>query len=1057
MKLRLLALFLCMLTAPLSAIAGLYGTLIGKVTDDKGKPVVGATVRVQGTTRGAFVKADGKYIVVNIPAGTYTVVFKAVNFKDFKANVSISADQTTELNGRMQESTVTSNAVVVDAKKEQNMVSKTQIGSLRSNQGEDNIRVARETVQGIVALNAGVQGTGNGFQIRGSRANETQIRVDGLEVSDRFSGGFGSSGTTYSPTVSNFAVEEVQVLTGGFSAEYGNVIGGFVNTVVKTGRTDRYEGYLRWRRDLPALYGSAGNGVKLMNKDENGFDVGLGGPLQVLENATFFVAGRYSREIYGGASLGVLDPTGNNLGQLPNSETWVRNLTGRMKFNFSDLSVTLGGQVGLTSRERMGWGWLYADDFGVRNQKVDLNTGRLSGGDTIFVPEYAAKLAAVNNVVNNAFIRINQTLSSSSFFEFTVSSNSNNNEVAKRSSFDDPGIFGTIEVYKPQDLYQPRSNTKSELPSEFVNNPDGAIDWFQSAPRTQRTTDGYLFLDIYQRNPLTGYIEDNANSNSTDNPYGLQGFFIRHGNERSFEFRSQNFLQFDGFYNANIEAGDITHNFKAGFEVRSYELRRHNNSLPWDGNPFFDIYTDEYGGNIYSKNAINPTLVNERTSNAMKPIEVSGYVQDQIKYKGIIINAGLRFDMTNPNAIYRAKVSNVWLPISSTEGFEEATVKYQVSPRLAITYPVTDRSIFTLAYGVYFQMPNFSYMYDGFNTDRLRGNTIVGNPNMEAQRTNAYQVSYNLQLSDDFAFDMTAYYKDIYNQVGIRNYRVVPDNYQEYAVAEYGSARGIEFTLRKRPTNNIGFNINYTLASVAGTSSSPESNYALQPDPYTGQVTFPLSEFPFNSDRRHTINAIVDFVWGREEGIEIAGMRPLENMTISFTNRFLSGLPYTRLDRRGNPIGEFNAERQPSFFSTDLRITKAFMLQDWFGESMGRTSLQIFADVFNLFNRTEVVAVFSRTQDPDNDGDVLDRMLGDFSPVVWYSQASLANPSTFQPTQYDLYGERLYNTNSDFNKDGLVTQEEKYQAYKNYVEDRKAFRGNYQTPRSAFFGVMINF
>ncbi|MGA1434456.1 MAG: TonB-dependent receptor domain-containing protein, partial [Candidatus Kapaibacteriota bacterium] len=381
----------------------------------------------------------------------------------------------------------------------------------------------------------------------------------------------------------------------------------------------------------------------------------------------------------------------------------------------------------------------------------------------------------------------------------------------------------------------------------------------------------------------------------------------------------------------------------------------------------------------------------------------------------------------------------------------------QLSPRLAITYPVTDRSIFTLAYGVYFQMPNFSYMYDGFNTDRLRGNTIVGNPNMEAQKTNAFQVSYNLQLTDDFAFDLTAYYKDIYNQVGIRNFRVVPDNYQEYAVAEYGSARGIEFTLRKRPTNHIGFNINYTLASVSGTSSSPESNYALQPDPYTGQVTFPLAEFPFNSDRRHVINAIVDFVWGREEGVEVAGMHPMENMTISLTNRFLSGTPYTRQDRRGNPIGEFNAERQPSFFSTDLRITKAFMLQDWFGESMGRTSLQIFADVFNLFNRTEVVAVFARTQDPDNDGDVLDRMLGDFSPVIWYREANLSNPSSFQPTQYDLYGERLYSEQADFNKDGIVTQEEKYQSYKDWREDRIAFRGNYQTPRSAFFGMMINF
>lgn len=1057
MKLRLLVVLLSLISAPLTVFAGLYGTLTGKVTDAKGKPVVGATVRVQGTTRGAFVKADGNYIVVNIPSGQYQVVVKAVNYKEFKGNVSISADQTTEFNAKLQEATVTSNAVVVDAKKDQNMVSKTQIGSLRSNQGEDNIRIARETVQGVVSLNAGVQNSGNGFQVRGSRANETQIRVDGLEVSDRFSGGFGSSGTTYSPTVSNFAVEEVQVLTGGFSAEYGNVIGGFVNTVVKTGRTDRYEGFLRWRRDLPALYGSTIDGNKFMNKDESSFDIGLGGPLQVLDNATFFVTGRYSHETYGGAGIGVKDPTGFNLGQLPNQETWVRNVTGRMKFNFSDLSVTLGGQLGLTSRERNSWGWLYANGFGVKNQKVDAKTGRLTAGDTIFVPEYAAKLAAVNNIVNNVFVRINQTLSDNSFFEFTLSSNSNNNEVAKRASFDDPGIFGTIEVYKPQDLYQPRSSSRSDLPSEMVQTSDGAIDWFQSSQRTQKTADGYLFLDIYERNPLTGYIEDNANSTSTKNPYGLQGFFNIHGNERAFEFRSQKFLQADGFYNVNITAGDISHNFKTGFEVRSYQLRRHNNSLPWDGNPFFDIYTDEYGGNIYSKGSLNPQLTNERTSKAQTPLEASAYVQDQIKYKGIIVNAGLRFDMTNPNAIYRSSVSNVWLPISSTDGFSEATLKYQISPRLAITYPVTDRSIFTLAYGVYFQMPNFSYMYDGFNTDRLRGNTIVGNPNMEAQRTNAYQVSYNLQMSDDFAFDLTAYYKDIYNQVGIRYFRVVPDNYQEYAVAEYGSARGIEFTLRKRPTDHIGFNINYTLASVSGTSSSPESNYNLQPDPYTGKVTFPLAEFPFSSDRRHVVNAILDFVWGNEEGMELAGMHPMENMTISFVNRFLTGTPYTRQDRKGNPVGEFNAERQPSFWSTDLRLTKSFRLKDWFGESVGRTSFQIFADVFNLFNRTAFTAVYARTQDPDYDGNTLNRVLGDFSASPWYKDASLANPTTFQATQYDQYGERLYRAEADKNGDGVVTQEEKYNSYLNYVKDVVSFRSNYQTPRSAFFGMMINF
>jgi hypothetical protein len=47
MKLRLLVVLLSLISAPLTVFAGLYGTLTGKVTDAKGKPVVGATVRVQ--------------------------------------------------------------------------------------------------------------------------------------------------------------------------------------------------------------------------------------------------------------------------------------------------------------------------------------------------------------------------------------------------------------------------------------------------------------------------------------------------------------------------------------------------------------------------------------------------------------------------------------------------------------------------------------------------------------------------------------------------------------------------------------------------------------------------------------------------------------------------------------------------------------------------------------------------------------------------------------------------------------------------------------------------
>lgn len=250
MKRNLLLLVIMMITMPIVASAGITGILSGKVVDDKGKPVGGASIRVKGTTRGGNAKLNGTFSISNINSGTYEILVKAVNYKDYVTSVRISADQTTEITIKMVESVVQTKEVVVTVESEKKLVNKDKIGSARTSNGEDNTKIARETVQGVVALTAGVQSTGAGFEVRGSRAEETQIRVDGLDVGDQFTGSFGNGGATYSPTVSSFAVEEVQVLTGSYSAEYGNALGGIVNTVVKSGRTDRYEGFARWRTSL---------------------------------------------------------------------------------------------------------------------------------------------------------------------------------------------------------------------------------------------------------------------------------------------------------------------------------------------------------------------------------------------------------------------------------------------------------------------------------------------------------------------------------------------------------------------------------------------------------------------------------------------------------------------------------------------------------------------------------------------------------------------------------------------------------------------------------------
>lgn len=100
---------------------------------------------------------------------------------------------------------------------------------IRQRSGEDNTKITTEPIQQGVALSAGVQADGVGLIVRGSRSESTQIKVDGLDIGDQFTDGLRTGAT-----VSNFGVEDVKVQPGAFGAEYGNALGGVVNTVVKT-------------------------------------------------------------------------------------------------------------------------------------------------------------------------------------------------------------------------------------------------------------------------------------------------------------------------------------------------------------------------------------------------------------------------------------------------------------------------------------------------------------------------------------------------------------------------------------------------------------------------------------------------------------------------------------------------------------------------------------------------------------------------------------------------------------------------------------------------------
>lgn len=1021
---RYLLLVVLLASATSMSIAGITGILAGKITDKSGSPVAGATIKVVGTTRGGYSKADGKYTIVNINSGTYDVRVTAVGYDTVVKRLTIISDQTLTADFRLSQGGV--KLTTLDVTAERQMVRSTDVGTNRQVSGKEITKIARDNLASALSLQAGVRASGNNFVIRGGRTNETQVMVDGLTVTDQFTGGLGNVGSTISAAMpSPLAVEEVQVQTGGFTAEYGNAVSGNVNTVVKTGKLDRYDGQVRWRKDVPFLYGTAGNGIQLGAPHEDVADVAVGGPLG-LGKSTFFVSIRNTYQQFRNPSLMVSDPIGNNLGQLPNNRTWARNITGRMRFQLDDnLAMLVGGSYGFLAGELSSQGWLYATTKGQRTN---------SAGQLIELPEERiAKQPIVQEFTTNGFAQINHSLSNNTFYEVRGSYNGKVTEIAKRRATEDgkflpPGIFTGIDLYSPTDTI--------EAGEGYFRGSNQILDEYDAVRYRTVTADGYVKdWDVTTLNPITGYFEGPGDNQSTDNPYGLLGYFLSHGNTAGVEYRSSIFYQVDGNITHTLEVGDTRHTIKSGFEFRTFSLSLYSNGAPWQGDQFAQSYGKD--------NVTNP----DRTRGARTPSTAAFFVQDQIMLKGLVLTAGLRLDYLNPNS------SN--FDIANIADTATVASKLNFGPRVSVTYPVSDdgRQNFQLSYGIYYQNAPWTYLYDGVYSD-AEFTDFFGNPNIAPQRTNQFQVAYNHQLNDMLALSVTGYYNDVYNQPSIRITEFQGRPKFQYDLASYGTSRGIEMSFIKRLQDNWQFNINYTISNVRGNANS--ATQVPPVDPATGQFQLPIADFPLSNDLPHRINAVLGFTWGEDEGPTIAGIPILENFSINFSGFWQSGAPYTPVNIRGQIAGQLNSARFPSNWFSEMRITRTIPLESVFG---GKTALDLTLDVYNLLNFTDPVSFYTTSRNPDYDGfgNSLQRQKSDFAPTTYYKDADPVNKNTIATNQYDRYGQRLYQARVDYNRDGRVTPEETYRGYQEYVQVQVDRRPNYQTPRSVFFAVSFRF
>ncbi len=274
---------------PAIIFCGTTGKLTGKVTDKKtGEGLPFVNVVLEGTSIGAQSDLDGKYTILNIQPGKYNVKYQYVGYQTVVVqNVQISIDLTTIQDAALVDTAVEMQAIVV-----QGNVSKVQkdITSSQARVTSDEIKnLPVAELNDILQLQSGVtRDAGGGFHIRGGRSSEIAYWVNGISITDAYDNSRGLD-------IDNSSIQELQVISGTFNAEYGQALSGIVNTVTKEGGRS-FKGNLKvYSSDYVSNFKDYFVGIDKINPLANyNMQGSLSGPIPgTNDRLTLFLNGRY--------------------------------------------------------------------------------------------------------------------------------------------------------------------------------------------------------------------------------------------------------------------------------------------------------------------------------------------------------------------------------------------------------------------------------------------------------------------------------------------------------------------------------------------------------------------------------------------------------------------------------------------------------------------------------------------------------------------------------------------------------------------------------------------
>jgi len=423
------------------------------------------------------------------------------------------------------------------------------------------------------------------------------------------------------------------------------------------------------------------------------------------------------------------------------------------------------------------------------------------------------------------------------------------------------------------------------------------------------------------------------------------------------------------------------------------------------------------------------------------PMLGASYVQGRVAGAGLVLDLGMRFDMFLPRIDYPENFSLPLLGIRSSEN------KFALSPRLGATITFMENNLFRISYGIFRQTPDFQYLFDVSFSDPFRaGNRRRGNPELQFERTNQYEVAYSRAFTNDFSLTAGAYVKQLEHLVASRFSGGQEPQNSRFFNDDFGSVKGVELVLKKRMSEVLGLAASYTYQKATGMASDAFDlfgNYEFDPE-IDQYVDLPDKEVPLDFDQRHTADISVEARVPDDIGDISALLTPLSRLHVFSTLEYGSGLPYTRMRIDSTvtlgvvketlvPAELPNASRLPFTLEWNLKLSR--------GLRFAGMDYTFFLDIRNILGKDNILYYDPRFDSP------------------WNSESrlrELARQATEDAFSVPAESED-YTPQSDLDGDRVITPAEQEEAYYQALVERWRPVLTHDEPRLIRLGMGMRF